>query len=639
MPQDITNVRPLKRRQSQATIEMPELRTNATIGTTRALLARLHGQHFDGARDLYEVFGYPRNLTPSDYESMYKRGDIGARILDAYPEATWREPPVVKASGDKDGNGTFKNAFDEFAEKFLLWHALTRLDRLLGMGHYGVLHIGLDGAEPQEIPVTGKSHKLLYLAPHSERTADVTWWDDNPQSPRYGKPSMYNLIVGVGRTGHGGGERRISVHQSRVLHIAERSMDDEAIGLPRLERIWNRLMDLDKLLGGSAEVYWQNAAMIRAWVAAPDVEWDPQEQEDMKAELEQLMHGLRRDVRLRGVTPENLAGNAQDPGGAFDRLVEIVAGASGIPKRILMGSERGELSSEQDENNWAGRIAERRTQFATPMVLRPLIQKFIDFGILPQPEGGKFVIEWPDADTLGEQALADIAQKKAGALQSYVSTPGAEFVVPVEEFRSKWLGLDPKSEYDAAEIEGRETVDETDPEVQDQFAQNKLKTNATPRSLYVRRNVLNAKDIRRWAKEQGFDEMVPAGDMHVTIAYSEQPVDWLKVGETYSQSEDGSIRIAPGGARLVEYLGPDGAIVLMFTSSELSWRWFHIKECGASWKWGDDYQPHITLTYKGQPELDLSRVEPYRGPIILGPEIFEEVDSDWSDEIVENQKK
>ena len=36
-----------------------------------------------------------------------------------------------------------------------------------------------------------------------------------------------------------------------------------------------------------------------------------------------------------------------------------------------------------------------------------------------------------------------------------------------------------------------------------------------------------------------------------------------------------------------------------------------------------DYQPHISLT--GEP-VNLDGVEPYRGEIVLGPEVFAEVD-------------
>jgi hypothetical protein len=35
----------------------------------------------------------------------------------------------------------------------------------------------------------------------------------------------------------------------------------------------------------------------------------------------------------------------------------------------------------------------------------------------------------------------------------------------------------------------------------------------------------------------------------------------------------------------------------------------------------DEYQPHVTITYEGS-DLDLSKVEPYRGELVFGPEIF-----------------
>lgn len=153
-------------------------------------------------------------------------------------------------------------------------------------------------------------------------------------------------------------------------------------------------------------------------------------------------------------------------------------------------------------------------------------------------------------------------------------------------------------------------------------------TDADPRTLYVRRDVVNSGAIMNWAKAQGFDTTVPGSEMHVTIAYSKTPVDWMKVREGFDQNDKGQVTIAPGGARIVEPLGDQGAIVLMFSSRTLSWRNQDIIDCGASWDY-DDYQPHITLTYKASPEMiakvNNHLVEPYRGKIVLGPEIFEEV--------------
>lgn len=160
---------------------------------------------------------------------------------------------------------------------------------------------------------------------------------------------------------------------------------------------------------------------------------------------------------------------------------------------------------------------------------------------------------------------------------------------------------------------------------------------ATPRTLYVCRKVKNAAEIIRWAKGEGFETTVPKDEMHVTIAYSRTAVDWMKITEDYFSSEDGSIEIKPGSVRIVEPLGTEGAVVLMFNSSHLAYRHEDIKRMGASWD-HPEYQPHITITYDAG-DLDLSEVEPYRGKIVLGPELFEEVNEDYKDKLIEKGRK
>src|SRR5690606_1056758 len=132
----------------------------------------------------------------------------------------------------------------------------------------------------------------------------------------------------------------------------------------------------------------------------------------------------------------------------------------------------------------------------------------------------------------------------------------------------------------------------------------------------------------------GINTTLPADDLHVTIAYSREPVDWIDVGESWAGSErNGNLEISPGGARVMESLGDDGkATVLVFASSDLNWRHQMILEKGASWDW-PDYQPHITLSYAF--EGDLSALEPWQGKIVLGPERFEEIKDDWQSGLVE----
>lgn len=161
-------------------------------------------------------------------------------------------------------------------------------------------------------------------------------------------------------------------------------------------------------------------------------------------------------------------------------------------------------------------------------------------------------------------------------------------------------------------------------------------TDAKPRSLYVSRRLLNAEEVIAWARAQGFESLLTADQMHVTVAFSRQPVDWLKVPtDWWSQdSENGILKVPPGGARMVEPLGDKGAVVLLFASNALTYRHNDIKSIGASWDF-DDYQPHITLTYAKPEGLDLSKVKPFAGRLRFGPEIFEEVVEDWKAQVEE----
>lgn len=156
---------------------------------------------------------------------------------------------------------------------------------------------------------------------------------------------------------------------------------------------------------------------------------------------------------------------------------------------------------------------------------------------------------------------------------------------------------------------------------------------AAPRTLYVSRNLINAAELIAWAKGQGFETTVPADDLHVTITYSKTPVDWMKMGDNWSSDQNGNLTIEPGGARLVEPLGDKGAVVLLFSSSHLSWRHQSMIEAGASHDF-PDYQPHVTITYAGT-AVDLAQVEPYRGKLVFGPEIFAELDDGWSSRLTE----
>lgn len=153
---------------------------------------------------------------------------------------------------------------------------------------------------------------------------------------------------------------------------------------------------------------------------------------------------------------------------------------------------------------------------------------------------------------------------------------------------------------------------------------------ADKRTLYVRRNVLNADDVITWATQHGFTSTLPADDMHVTIAFSKTPVDWYAAGDHFD-----SLKVDVTSGKVVP-LGDKGAVVLKFSSVELTKRWQQFKDTGAVWDY-DSYQPHVTISYQAT-DVDLSKVVPYANRLLLGPEIFEEVKEKWFDSVKETAK-
>lgn len=147
---------------------------------------------------------------------------------------------------------------------------------------------------------------------------------------------------------------------------------------------------------------------------------------------------------------------------------------------------------------------------------------------------------------------------------------------------------------------------------------------ATKKTLYVHRPLTNALDLVAWFKDQGFATTLD--DMHVTVAYSHEPIDWTEApagAETV---------VVEGGARSIAKFDK-GAVVLKFESVDLADRWKAFRDLGASWKY-DDYAPHVTITYDGD-GVDLDKIEPYAGKLEFGAEVFAEINDDWQDEITE----
>jgi hypothetical protein len=423
------------------------------------------GKGFNGDRDYYQVLGYDLEPEVDDFLSRYTRDDIAGRIVDLPAQDTWKKRPILiddkSRSDDEEPTSEFIKAWQMLTdtdgdEAINAYHYFERIDRLSGIGRFGVLIIGVRDGKKLDEPFEGfqggkaSPQDILYLRACSEASVMINPGDidRDPQSRRFGKPLFYSINID---NTYGGVYSR--VHWSRCIHVAEDLLEDEVFGRPRLERILNRLDDIMKIVGGSAEATWKLMRKGLAVIAREGYQMpqDTTVKNEFNSQLEEYDHGLRRVLRLAGVDIEELGSQVVDPSGLFDIIISLIAAASDIPKRILIGSERGELASTQDERAWARVIANRQTNFAEPTILRAFINWCIKAKVLPPPTKGKYKVEWPKLYELTEKEESEVALNLARAILAFIQATGAVDVVSPETFLEKIMKLP---------VEGRVTEEE-----------------------------------------------------------------------------------------------------------------------------------------------------------------------------------
>lgn len=401
---------------------------------SRANLATQLGLSYGGNRDLYKAFGYKKELTFVDYYSQYERQELATAIIDRPVNASWRGK-VLALETSKAKESPFEKEWIKIEKK--IKHSLVMADKLTGIGRYSVLLLGFSDVKTIEDfakPVQGQKLKLMYATPIYETLALIQEFDTDPLSQRYGKPLKYSITLSTANNG----TQSIVVHYSRVLHITENSLDG-VYGRPRLQPIFNRLQDVEKLSGGSAEMFWRGAQPGHAADVKDGYDISQATKDNLDAQMDEYIHNLRRIITTEGIDLKAIQQQIADPASQIDIQIMLISAQTGIPKRILTGSERGELSSAQDSGEFATLIDARRETFCEPQILNPLIERLMEYGVLPKIE--EFSIEWTSLHEKSEKEKAEVGKVRAEALRSYTTNGDAVMIMPPRAFYEFCLGL------------------------------------------------------------------------------------------------------------------------------------------------------------------------------------------------------
>lgn len=422
------------------------LQANARSILADRLSLGSHGTQFGGDRDYYSVLGYNAEPDYEDYRAKFERDPLAGTIVEYPCSETWRDTPTVKDGKDKDAKDDteFCNAWSDFAERMKVYSFCRSVDILAGIGQFALLHIGVSGhgETTSEVRSMVNVNDIIYLTPYSQEAVSVHEWQTNPNNLRYGLPNSYKISVShmTGTAANPFSTRELIVHWSRCIHVAEGLLENQVYGRPRLQRVVNLLDDVMKVVGGSAEATW---LLIRKGLVLdvdPDARLTDPERENLHEQFDEYNHGIRRFLTTIGMKVTDLGSEVADPSGIFDVIITLISVATRIPKRILLGSERGELASSQDASNWAGHIASRQLTYAEPVILRPLIDRLLKWGAIPKPEAGRYTCVWDALFELNDTEKAANAKVWAEALEKASAAFGYP-AMTLEEFRGEFTPL------------------------------------------------------------------------------------------------------------------------------------------------------------------------------------------------------
>jgi hypothetical protein len=412
-----------------------------------SMMSRL-GMQYGTDRDVYQALGYPTTLRYEDFATRYLRQDIAKAIINRPVEATWRGPVEIIETDDEKVTGLEK-AWQEMSMALSLKSAFVRLDKLASLGRWGTLLLGFDDASSSNDmakPVGTGRHELLYVKPLSENSAKINSWEEDASSERYGLPLIYDVstyspMSQVTVSGSAGMSRQIQVHCSRMIHVPGELLESEIEGTPVLQAVYNRLIDLEKLVGASAEMFWRGARPGYHGKVAEGYTLTESTKAELQSQIDEYENNLRRILVNEGLDLSPLAMQVADPMNHLEIQIQMISACTGIPKRILVGSERGELASSEDKSSWLETIQARREDYAETQIIRPFIARCVQYGALPKAKKS-YTVDWSDIFAASDLDKAKIGQTRASALQSYMNNPAAEIVVPPEVFYEYMLGLD-----------------------------------------------------------------------------------------------------------------------------------------------------------------------------------------------------
>lgn len=435
-------------------------RLRRLVGNATYSRSRTWSEALDPRRDIDDECGLPKTeeITVTLLRQLYDREALAARVVEVLPLESWQSAPEVYESEDEAVKTPFEQAWQGLGRSLAgvswfedeagspIWEVLSRADVLSGIGRYGVILLGIDDGKELCEPLAGldkhgmptasvERRELLSLHVLDESLAPIIEYESDRHSRRYQQPTRYNLTLSDPLYSTGGGSGLDTgtqeVHWSRVIHVVDNVMSSVVFGTPRLQSVLNNIYGLRKLYNSSPEMYWKGAFPGIFFTTHPQLGADAKiNASELRTETEQMWNGLQRFMALNGMDVKALSPTVSDPTQQINAQIDAVCIRIGCPRRVFMGSERGELASTQDKVTWNGRLARRRSMHITPQIVVPFIDRLIAVGVLPKPQS--YSVDWSLLNVLTQQEKTQIALQRTQAFGAYMVNQLENFIAPLD---------------------------------------------------------------------------------------------------------------------------------------------------------------------------------------------------------------
>ncbi|PQX79793.1 anti-CBASS protein Acb1 family protein, partial [Cronobacter sakazakii] len=265
------------------------------------------------------------------------------------------------------------------------WAKLKDADRRNLVGRYSALLIQVKDGREWRDPInadyirslgTERLKAIVKLIPAWEAQIKPGNFDTDTMSETYGQPVMYNFNEQpVGDDGTYGPVRSVQVHPSRVIILCEGAEDENMLsGIPLLRAGYNKLLDIEKTSGGSAEGFLKNASRQLGIAFDKDTDMQNLQAQAEKAGFKDLGEALNDKISrmnrgtdsalvMQAGAPSVLSVAAADPTPTWTVAANEFAAAIQCPFTILFGQQTGRLASDEDKTDWAKRCNGRRWGF------------------------------------------------------------------------------------------------------------------------------------------------------------------------------------------------------------------------------------------------------------------------------------